>query len=243
MAAGDFKTGAGPEDRAPAIEHLVRETDAGRPWGDALVEAVGMWTAPCETIDGIELTYLIGGEAFDWLALAERLCSELDGVIPGDEKEQLLFSGKFPVAVEPEEFKDLLGANKYRAYLNYWYGVVVEEALQLSVEEQVRKRHLALCYADSEDLVEEAFVHLYNANRTDALEEFRREKHIPLRRDLSLSDLKEFTYWLHKRRLKIWDPARVASDTKRGIRRLEALEEAVNVHRVTPKQGHQPRDM
>ena len=211
-----------------ALSHLKASVKSGVPWHRALLETLGLWTQPQEEYQGRSYQYLIQGEAFDWLLLAERLCSELDSVIPSDEKEQLLFSGKFPVAVEPEVFKELLGTNKYRAYLNYWYGVVVEEALQLSVEEQVRKRHLALCYADSEDLVEEAFVHLYNANRTDVLEEFRREKHIPLRRALSMSDLKEFTYWLHKRRLKIWDPASVASDTKRGIRRLEALEEAVN---------------
>ena len=182
-----------------ALSHLKASVKSGVPWHRALLETVGLWTQPQEEYQGRSYQYLIQGEAFDWLLLAERLCSELDGIIPGDEREQLLFSGKFPMAVEPEVFKELLGTNKYRAYLNYWYGVVVEEA----------------------------FVHLYNANRTDVLEEFRREKHIPLRRHLSLSDLKEFTYWLHKRRLKIWDPARVASDTKRGIRRLEALEEAV----------------
>lgn len=212
----------GPE----ALSHLKTSVESGMPWHRALLETVGLWTQPQEEYQGRSYQYLIQGEAFDWLLLADRLCSELDGIIPGDEKEQLLFSGEFPAAVGPELFKELLGTSKYSAYLNYWYGVVVEEALQLSVEEQVRKRHLALCYADSEDLVEEAFLHLYNASRTDLSEEFRREMHIPLRRALSMSDLKEFTYWLHKRRLKIWDPARVASDTKRGIRRLEALEES-----------------
>ena len=218
---------AGLAQQVPeALSHLKTSVGSGVPWHRALLETVGLWTQPQEEYQGRSYQYLIQGEAFDWLLLAERLCSELDGIIPTDEKEQLLFSGEFPASVEPELFKELLGTNKYRAYLNYWYGVVVEEALQLSVEEQVRKRHLALCYADSEDLVEEAFLHLYNANRTDLSGEFRREMNIPLRRALSMSDLKEFTYWLHKRRLKIWDPARVASDTKRGIRRLEELEES-----------------
>ena len=102
---------------------------------------------------------------------------------------------------------------------------MVEEALQLAVEEEVRKRHLALCYPDTEDLVEDAFNHLYGKPRSELLEEFRKYAHIPTRRALSLSDLKEFTYWLHKRRLNMWDPARVASDTKKGTRRLRQLEE------------------
>jgi hypothetical protein len=61
--------------------------------------------------------------------------------------------------------------------------------------------------------------------------EFRRHANIPLRRALSLTDLKEFTYWLHKRRLEMWDPARVASDTRRGILKHRQLEQAVGVFR------------
>ena len=211
----------GPE----ALRHLKEAIQSGVPWHRALLEAVGLWTQPQEEYEGRTYRYLIQGEAFDWLVLAERLCAELNGVITGEETESLLFSGHLPGSVSSEVFRDLLGTNKYRAYLNYWYGVVVEEALQLSVEEDVRKRHIALCYTDSEDLVEEAFVHLYGGNRTDLLDEFREHAHLPRRRPLTLSDLKEFTYWLHRRRLKMWDPARVASDTKRGIRRLRLLEQ------------------
>ena len=207
-----------------ALLHLQAAMQAGAPWHRSLLEAVGLWTLPQEVFEDRDYCYLIQGEAFDWLLLAERLCGELDGAIPQEEKETLLFLGKLPEDVTPEVFKDLVGTSKYRGYLNYWYGVVVEEALQLTVEEEVRKRHLALCYPDSEDLVEEAFSHLYGKSRTALLEEFRKHAHIPSRRALSLSDLKGFTYWVHKRRLDMWDPARVASDTRRGSRRLRQLE-------------------
>ena len=145
-----------------------------------------------------------------------------------------MFSGKLPEEIESEQFKELLGASKYRGYLNYWYGVVVEEALQLAVEEEVRKRHLARCYADTEDLVEDAFNHLYDKTRAALLDDFRIYAHIHKRRALSLSDIKEFTYWLHKRRLNIWDPARVASDTRKGTDRLRRLEE---IRAPAPKEG------
>lgn len=208
-----------------ALLHLKKRVQSGTPWHQALLEAIGLWTQSREEYQGRTYQYLIQGEAFDWLVLAERLCAELDGIVPVEEKESLLFFGRLPETVEPEVFRDLLGANKHSAYLNYWYGVVVEEALQLSVEEDVRKRHIARCYADSEDLIEEAFNHLYGASRTDLIQEFRTEVHLP-RRPLSLADTKEFTYWLHKRRIKMWDPARVASDTNKGIRRLSLLERA-----------------
>ena len=207
-----------------ALLHLEATMQAGAPWHRSLLEAVGLWTLPQEVFQDRNYRYLIHGEAFDWLLLAERLCAELDGAIPLEDKELLLFSGKLPEAVEADEFKDLLGTSKYRGYLNYWYGVVVEEALQLAVEEEVRKRHQARCYPDSEDLVEEAFNQLYGKTRAILLEEFQKNAHMPRRRALSLSDLKEFTYWLHKRRLNMWDPARVASDTRKGTRRLRQLE-------------------
>ena len=214
-----------------ALHHLKAAAQSGVPWHRALLEAVGLWTRPQEELLGRTYRYLIQGEAFDWLVLAERLCSELDGIIPVEEKESLLFRGQLPETVEPETFRDLLGVNKYRAYLNFWYGVVVEEALQLSAEEEVRKRYTARGYSDTEDLVEEAFLHLYSATRSELLEEYRQQAHIPKRRHLSLSDIKGFTYWLHKRRLKIWDPARVASDTKKGIRKLRLLEQATQTSR------------
>ena len=141
------------------------------------------------------------------------------------ELEGLLFQGQLPETVTPEEFRERMGGNKYRAYLNYWYGVVVEEALQQAVEDEVRKRHRARCYPDNEDLVEEAFTHLYGATRANLLKEYRQEARIPQRAALSLADYKEFTYWLSKRRFNLWDPARVASDTRKGIRHLKQLEQ------------------
>jgi hypothetical protein len=227
------RTGTELAEKVPeAVDYLKSAVRAGVPWHQALIEAVGLWTQPQEVYQGRTYQYLIQGEAFDWLLLAERLCAELDGAVPADEKERLLFHGRLPEEAPRESFRELMGATKHRAYLNYWYGVVVEEALQLAVEEEVRKRHRARCYPDSEDFVEEAFTHLYGKTRHELLEEFRQQTPASgpgkkSRRELrlSLTELKEFTYWLFKRRISMWDPARVASDTRKGIRRLQQLEE------------------
>ncbi len=212
-----------------AVAHLQSAISSGVPWHRALLEAIGLWTLPQEVYRDRTYQYLIRGEALDWLLLAERLCHQIDGAIPTDEKEELLFYGTLPDEFSPEVFRELIGPTKYSAYLNYWYGVIVEEALQLIVEEEIRKRYRARGFPDSEDFSEEGFTHLYEATRTVLLEEFRHAAHIPARRHLSLFDLKEFTYWLFKRRIEMWDPARVASDTRRGIKRLELLEQ----HRET----------
>ena len=239
----DWAQVAGPAAET-ALTHRVPEAlvqlrtalAAGAPWRPALVEAMGLWTMPEETYDGRKYRYLIQGEAFDWLLLAERLCADVDGAIPADEKEQLLFSGQIPDTVDEDEFRDYLGPSKYRAYMNFHYGVVLEEALQLASEEEVRKRHLARSYPDTEGLIEEAFNRLYGKPRSELLKTFQKETKKDRRRNLTLSDLKEFTYWLHKLRIKMWDPARVASDTRKAIRRLELLEQ----HRKGQPQAGQP---
>ena len=213
-----------PEQTPEALLHLRAAVREGAPWHQALLQAVGLWTIPEEVYQDRTYQYLIQGEAFDWLVLAERLCAELDGYIPAEDRELLLFEGKLPAEVTPEYFKELLGANKYSGYLNYCYGVVVEEALQLAVEEEVRKRHRARGYSDSEDFIEEAFTLLYGDTRTALLDQFRKKELLHRRRSLTLANVKQFTYWLFKLRVNMWDPARVASDTRKGLRRLRSLE-------------------
>ena len=298
-----------PQDSAPdAARYFRRRLESGAPWHRALLEAIGIWTLPEETWQGRRYRYIIGREAFDWLLLAERLChprntQDAAEAIPPRQLERLLFHGILPQPIEPDEFRALLGPTKHQAYLNYHYGITLEEALQLAAEESVRKRHTARGYPDTEELIEQAFRHLYNNTRTSLFQEFTQaantapptppNQDAPLNSDpanpesntanpkpdsanpkpdsanpkpdsanpepdsanpkpdsanpepppiypeptpiypelvegrpgLSLTGLKEFTYWLHKRRVNYWDPARVASDTRLAIRRLAALQE------------------
>ncbi len=197
--------------------------ESGRDWCEALLEAVGQWTMADEEYNGRTYSYLLLGEAFDWLLLAERLCSELDGAIPSEAKDDLLFRGKLPGSFTAERFRVLIGHSKHRAFLNYWYGVVIEEALQLKTEEELRKQHHARGFPDTDDLTEEVFAKLYEGGREELFRDFLKETNKKRRASRSLSDLKEFTYWLFKRRVRIWDPARVASDTRKGLVRLGEL--------------------
>ena len=213
------------EGEPEAIRHLKEAVRSGTGWQKALLEAVGMWTVPEEELRGRLYRYMVGGEAFDWLLLAERLCGELDGMVLVEETEKLLFRGRLPEDVSDQDFREILGLTKHRAFLNYWYGVVVEESLQLAVEEEVRKQHRAKGFADTEDLEEEAFFRIYEATRTDLLHEFLQDSGHPSRQPISLTEMKEFTYWLFRRRLKMWDPARVASDTRKGLQKLDSLRE------------------
>ncbi|MBA7486687.1 hypothetical protein ES707_22248 [subsurface metagenome] len=205
-----------------AIGHLEQAITGGKHWYIALLEAIGLWTKAEETHNGCTYCYLIAGEAFDWLLLAGRLCQAVDDLLPDDEKTALLFQGKPPLNLTPEKFKELIGSSKYRQYLNYFYGVTVEEALILAVHEEVRKEKLAAGYNGERDFTNEVYRRIYDATRAVLLRRFRQGKGYPQLKSISLTELKEFTYWLFKYRLGQCDKDRVASDTRKALNWLDS---------------------
>ncbi len=202
------------------VDWLKAAISDGKEWPRALLEAVGRWPLPEEEMDGEQYHYLLLGEAFDWLTLAGRLLGGIDGLVPQEEKEALLFQSRLPKDIPESEFRSLLGPEKYRAHLNYFYGVVAEESLLLAVEEEIAKERAGRGLRDSERTVEQAHQRLYGDTREALLRVFRQEMGRPDTASISLTELKEFTYWLFKRRVNSADSSRVASDTKKGLERL-----------------------
>ena len=205
---------------AEAIRHLEQTILGGKHWYIALLEAIGLWTDGEETYNGRHYRYLIDGEAFDWLILAERLCEAVDSLLPEEEKLALLFHGEPPIRLSKEKFKEFIGSGKYHQYLNYFYGITVEEALILAVQQEVRKERRISGYKNEHNLANEVYQRIYGATKAILLKRFRREKGYPQLKSISLTELKEFTYWLFKYRLKHCDKARVASDTKKALQQL-----------------------
>jgi len=200
-----------------SIRYLEQALIDGQHWYLALLQAIAFWNKTEETHEGRTYRYLIDDEAFDWLLLAERLCRTVDGLLPEDEKTALLFHGKPPLEMTNEKFRELIGSAKYHQYLNYFYGVTVEEALLLAVQEEVRKERRVSGYTTKQDTTNEAYRRIYGSTRTDLLKNFWQDKNYPQRRSITITELKEFTYWLFKYRLKHCDKARVASDTKKAL--------------------------
>ncbi len=214
---------------SPVLRELVRDINTGTPWGPALLGAIGRWASPRETLDGAELIYLLGGEAFDWLLLAERLLRHVEqtspGLIPTAAMERLLLTGHLPSGVTPSYFREALGFEKYRAHLNFFYGVVVEEALWLAVEHEVQKErgvrglhHLIGVH----DLVCQR---LYQTDMKTLMRRFRKERNERTSVKFSMTEWKEFTYWMFKHRLAHQDSSRIASDTRKGLAMLENIRE------------------
>ncbi|MBI2980091.1 MAG: hypothetical protein HYY41_04600 [Chloroflexi bacterium] len=206
---------------AEAIRHLEEAIAGGQHWYIALLEAIGRWDTAEEIYNGRRYRYLIAGEAFDWLLLAERLCQAVDDRLPDNEKNALLFHGKPPLDLPERRFKELIGSIKYRQYLNYFYGVTVEEALIMAVQAEVRKEKRASGNYKAPDTTTEAYRRIYGATKAILLRRFRRDKGYPQLKTTTLTELKEFSYWLFQYRFKHSDKARVASDTRKALNWLK----------------------
>lgn len=208
---------------AQAIERLKSGIGEGRNWYVSLLEAIRLWTTLEEDYGGRHYQYLVDNEAFDWLMLTERLCEELDGLIPEKERMDLLFHGIPPIELSKDEFKNLIGESKYQAHLNYFYGILVERFLLLSVIEEIRKKKRVLGMNNDSGVVDEAHQHIYGGTQSAFLRQFRKERRYPHLRSIRLSELNEFTYWLFKYRMRIRDKSCVASDTKKGLTKLHEI--------------------
>ena len=203
-----------------AIRHIKQGVADGKTWYIALLEAIALWTCPDENYNGHHYQYLIDGEAFDWLLLAERLCKEIPETIPEKELIDLLFFGRLPAQISEDEFKELIGDAKYHAYLNYLYGVTVEQYIILAIEDEIHKERHAHELTRTKEESADSYKRLYGCSQDTLLRLFREEKNLPQKEDISLEEIQAFTYWLFKYRLKNSDRARLASDTKKGIEHL-----------------------
>jgi hypothetical protein len=215
-----------------AVAYLKRSIASGRHWYLALLGAMGLWTSAEEVFEGRAYRYLIDGEAFDWLLLAERLCQTVADLLPEGEKDDLLFRGVPPLELRAAEVGRLIGEKKYRQYLNYFYGVTVEEALLLAVQEEIDKERRVGGLRSRPDSSEEAHRRIYNCEKDALLKRFRKEKGYPREDAMTIGGLKEFTYWLFKYRLKESEKARIASDTRKALEYLKRQWRDKGVSRV-----------
>jgi hypothetical protein len=137
----------------------------------------------------------------------------------------VLFAG-----FEEPEFMRAVGVDKGRAHLSYFYGVTVEQALVVAVEEEVTHRRVAAGRQLSDKSLELAYETLYGNTRDQLWEVFKLESGTKAPRDgwrhrdeHTLGAEDAFTYWLFKLRMERSDPAKIASDTRKGLAKLERM--------------------
>ena len=213
----------GPLNPEQAVEALRRALESGHPWYPALLEVVGRWSAADEEIDGVIYRYLIGGEAFDWLLLAQRLLDEVDGLFPQEEVERLLLFGIPPDDSSEEEFARAVGGPKHRAHLNFQYGITIEELLLLAAELELQKAgRLSGAGQPEPDIL--AFERVYGKKLEELQLIFATETGNVILTRMRQSEFQTFIYWLSKFRLRNSEPARVASDTRKALALMSRME-------------------
>ena len=141
----------------------------------------------------------------------------MEDLVPEAQKLALLFYSQPPLKLTTQEFKQLIGDVKYGQYLNYFYGVTVEGVLLLVVQGEVRKERWGWGYSREADIAGEAYRRIYGATKEALLKQFRKEKDYPQLKSITLTELREFTYWLFKLRLERCDKARIASDIRKAL--------------------------
>jgi len=200
-----------------AIRHFKTAVRQGKHWYLALLEAVKMWQSAEETYEGRYYRYILDETALDWLLLAERISDTAGDLVPDAEKQALFLRNQPPLDITNEKFREIVGETRYNQYLNYFYGVTVERALILAVQEEVRKERRLAGLAKEEDTTGQAYLRVYGDTEENLLATFRRQKHYRRLKSISLDELKEFTYWLFRYRVKNSEKSRVASDTKKAL--------------------------
>jgi len=211
-----------PLDAEEGVAAFLAALERGEPWYPALIDIIARWTAATEVVDGRERTYLIGGEAFDWLLLAERLIEAAGDLVPAEEGALLASRGVSPLGEDEETFAGWIGPQKYRGHLNFQYGVVVEELLLLVAEQELQKaRPVDGVRGVPADVA--AYELVYGAPLGELLVYYRSETGEGLNDRTNYAELQAFTYWCSKYRVKNGEPERVASDTRKALALLTRM--------------------
>ena len=213
-----------PETCEEALKRVAERINAGHDWSSALLEAVNLWTLSQEIYEGRLYRYLIQGEAFDLKLLTYRLMQPSKSLIALDEYRRFLFGENVLGSIHKSNIRRILGPFKYQGYLNYWYGITVEMALQLAVFSEVRKEQAGRGRIFKRHNLTEVYGRIYGSIPVMLFEKFRRTLDSPGSIKSVFGDSKEFLYWLFKRRISICEKERVASDTKKALEWLQKQE-------------------
>jgi 8-oxo-dGTP pyrophosphatase MutT (NUDIX family) len=244
----------GASDHVDPAAQFAADVESGAPWFEAMMQAIALWERPVEDVDGRVYRYLLAGEAFDWLLLAERLAESAASALPAAELQRLLFEGIPPgaaSAIDDGRLRALIGDAKHRAHLNYVYGVTVEEALQYCAELELSKERSNVALRDFRDEdapVDPVYDRIYGRARHELLTEFRASRAAPGRTApmsevIPLSEMREFLYWLFKYRVANQEPARVASDTRKALAQLSSIEAAARLRRARAAVAAPPEEV
>ena len=196
------------------------------------------WPKQNELLNGQPFHYFIGGEAFNWKRLAELIATQIADTdtdfIHADQIFKWIDSTGVFGGINEQEFRRILGVDAWRAHLNYFYGVHIEQCLIAAIQSRIQKKRYSAGMPPSDDASDRAFLGLYEETEQDLWQTFlelNSERLADLiaesteeSRTVALDE--EFTYWLFKRRIEHTNAPQVAAETQRGLDMLNRIKNA-----------------
>ena len=226
-------------NRRRLLDDLVQQfADNPSDWQITLLKTVAAWPKENERAYDETFHYFIGGEAFNWKRLAERIATQLteeghSAVPTEDIFDWLGDTGVFGRLGE-ENFRRILGVDGWRAHLNFFYGVHIEQCLIAAIQSRIQKRRYGNGLPPSDDASDRAYLGLYEETEETLWQQFLDENSARLAdliaespeetRTIGLDE--EFTYWLFKRRIENTNAAQVADETRRALEMLTRINTA-----------------
>ena len=208
------------------LEIFNNALNNGENWKDAVLDVIRIWGIPEEKKGNHKLTYLISGEAFNWVRLAIRIINSSNIEVPEDEIREFLFSGFLPNALSEDEFKSKIGESKFKGWQNYYYGIIVEQGVIELTKINIMKEIFSIGIDISDEKLDIVFDEIYgnsfevlwkdfNLNTSDV----NRKYYLP--KTTGESESEEFIYWLFKRRLSKSTPEVFASKVNEALKYLD----------------------
>ena len=207
-----------PQKEQEILRQLKRDLKNGEDARRSLLSASAKWSLSEEVIKDAHHCYILAGEAFDLVSLMSRLAGDCEGVIPREDLADAVFVDEYALIMLNETLRMELGSVKYNQYLNYFYGVLLEEILIFATEDEVKKMYTSNGFRNVDKETDIAFSRLYGANERTLLDRYCAELgYGPIKGDMTVTRKQEFTYWLFKFRMRSAEPAKAASDVSKAL--------------------------
>jgi len=167
----------------------------------------------------------ISGEAFNLKLSLKLYYSEFKNL---DEIDDYLFIPYDFNQKERDIIKRLMGAKLYSAHLNYFYGIVVENAIREILRLEIEKKRSYHNYDNDSEINDKVFDLIYGKKNKDLWAEFctyerlgSKSYYVPNK--IYSLEYDSFTYWLSKKRIKSCAPELNASLISRGLNYLKRI--------------------
>ena len=166
--------------------------------------------------------YLVGNEALNWKRLAVQILNNIN------IKENLLLEiyhwfsiPEIYSGISEFQFRQLIGFEKYTSYLSYFYGVLIERSILCYVERENYKKRISNGKS-TVNVLNVSYEHIYGFSFLHLYEEYCKKSAILNKKHYEHDD-ENFTYYCFKKRIQVSEPAKLASDTKKGTIFLQEL--------------------